>query len=72
MAMPLGPNGIDLIVLAPFRLERIKHSIANGRYFTGPFFQLAINNPATYQFIYRYFANHTAETPERSLYRRNT
>lgn len=64
MAMPLGPNGIDPSVLTKFRLERIRHSIAtNGHYFTGPFLQLAIN-PATYQFMYRYFANHTAENPE--------
>jgi hypothetical protein len=63
LAMPLGPNGIDLTVLTQFRLDRIKHSIAtNGHYFTGPLSQFALN-PATYQFMYRYFANHTAENP---------
>lgn len=62
--MPLGENGIDIPVLTAFRLDRTKHSIAtNGHYFSGPLTALALN-PATYQFTYRFFANHTAETPE--------
>jgi hypothetical protein len=64
MAMPLGVNGIDLTVLLPFRIERIKHSIAtNGHYFAGPLTHLTFN-AATYLFTYRFFANHTAENPE--------
>jgi hypothetical protein len=64
MAMPLGPNGIDLTVLLPFRVARIKDSIAtNGHYFAGPFTHFTIS-AATYFFTYRYFANHTAEYPE--------
>jgi hypothetical protein len=64
MAMPLGPNGIDLTVLLPFRVARIKDSIAtNGYYFAGPFTHFTIS-AATYFFTYRYFANHTAEYPE--------
>jgi hypothetical protein len=64
MDMPLGPNGIDISALYPFRIARIKHSIAtNGHYFAGPLSQLAFN-AATYLFTYRFFANHTAENPE--------
>jgi hypothetical protein len=63
-AMPLGPNGIDLTVLTPFRIARIRQSIAtNGHYFAGPLTHFAFN-PATYLFIYRFFANHTAENIE--------
>ena len=62
--MPLGKNGIDTSVLTAFRLDRTAHSIAtNGHYFSGPLTCLALN-PATYQFTYRFFANHTAENPE--------
>jgi hypothetical protein len=64
MAMPQGPNGIDLTVLVPFRLSRIHNSIAtNGHYFAGPFTHIAIN-AATFFFTYRYFANHTVDHPE--------
>ncbi|CAN9209139.1 unnamed protein product [Alternaria alternata] len=62
--MPLGKNGIDPSVITQFRLDRTRHSIAtNGHYFSGPLQALALN-PATYQFTYRFFANHTAENPE--------
>lgn len=62
--MPLGKNGIDNNVMTAFRLERVRHSIAtNGHYFAGPLTFFALN-PATYQFTYRFFANHTAENPE--------
>ncbi|KAI4935087.1 uncharacterized protein J4E92_002373 [Alternaria infectoria] len=64
LSMPLGENGIDIPVLTAFRLDRTKHSIAtNGHYFSGPLTALALN-PATYQFTYRFFANHTAKNPE--------
>ncbi|EUC31640.1 hypothetical protein COCCADRAFT_6478 [Bipolaris zeicola 26-R-13] len=64
LSMPLGKNGIDIPVLTAFRLDRTRHSIAtNGHYFSGPLQTLALN-PATYQFTYRFFANHTAENPE--------
>ena len=50
--------------MTAFRLERVRHSIAtNGHYFAGPVTFFALN-PATYQFTYRFFANHTAENPE--------
>jgi hypothetical protein len=62
--MPLGKNGIDIPVMTAFRLDRTRHSIAtNGYYFSGPLQAFALN-PATYQFTYRFFANHTAENPE--------
>lgn len=62
--MSFGKNGIDIPVLTAFRLDRTRHSIAtNGRYFSGPIQTLALN-PATYQFTYRFFSNHTAENPE--------
>lgn len=62
--MPLGPNGIDDSVMTAFRINRVRHSIAtNGHYFAGPLTFFALN-PATYQFTYRFFANHTAENPE--------
>jgi hypothetical protein len=64
LSMPLGKNGIDISVMTAFRLDRTRHSIAtNGHYFSGPLTSLAFN-PATYQFTYRFFANHTAENPE--------
>ncbi|EOA83046.1 hypothetical protein ACJQWK_04537 [Exserohilum turcicum] len=64
LSMPLGKNGIDIPVMTAFRLDRTRHSIAtNGHYFSGPLQALALN-PATYQFTYRFFANHTAENPE--------
>ncbi|CAN9092107.1 unnamed protein product [Alternaria alternata] len=64
LSMPLGKNGIDPSVITQFRLDRTRHSIAtNGHYFSGPLQALALN-PATYQFTYRFFANHTAENPE--------
>jgi hypothetical protein len=62
--MPLGPNGIDLSVIFPFRVERTKQSIAtNGHFFAGPLTHLAVNSAAFY-FTYRFFANHSAEYPE--------
>ncbi|KAJ4403468.1 hypothetical protein N0V91_006520 [Didymella pomorum] len=64
VSMPRGRNGIDNNVMTAFRLERVRHSIAtNGHYFAGPVTFFALN-PATYQFTYRFFANHTAENPE--------
>ena len=64
LAMPLGPNGIDLSVLVPFRVARVHNSIStNGHFFAGPLTHNVIN-AATYFFTYRYFANHTAEQPE--------
>ncbi|KAF2996809.1 hypothetical protein E8E13_001732 [Curvularia kusanoi] len=64
LSMPLGRNGIDNNVMTAFRLKRLRHSIAtNGHYFSGPVTCFALN-PATYQFTYRFFANHTAENPE--------
>jgi hypothetical protein len=64
LSISLGPNGIDDSVMTAFRLERVRHSIAtNGHYFAGPVTFFALN-PATYQFTYRFFANHTAENPE--------
>ncbi|CAN9378727.1 unnamed protein product [Alternaria alternata] len=64
VAMPLGPNGIDLSVIFPFRVERTKQSIAtNGHFFAGPLTHLAVNSAAFY-FTYRFFANHSAEYPE--------
>ncbi|CAN9232564.1 unnamed protein product [Alternaria alternata] len=64
LSMPLGKNGFDPSVITQFRLDRTRHSIAtNGHYFSGPLQALALN-PATYQFTYRFFANHTAENPE--------
>ncbi|CAI6339849.1 unnamed protein product [Periconia digitata] len=63
LSMPLGPNGIDDSVFAAYRVERVRHSIAtNGHYFAGPLTFFALN-PATYQFTYRFYANHTAENP---------
>jgi len=50
--------------MTAFRLKRVRHSIAtNGHYFAGPVTFFALN-PATYQFTYRFFANHTAENSE--------
>lgn len=50
--------------MTAFRLQRVRHSIAtNGHYFAGPVTFFALN-PATYQFTYRFFANHTADNPE--------
>jgi hypothetical protein len=64
LAMPRGPNGIDLSVLVPFRVARVQDSIStNGHFFAGPLTQNVLN-AATYFFTYRYFANHTAEHPE--------
>ncbi|KAH7406357.1 Chloroperoxidase [Phaeosphaeria sp. MPI-PUGE-AT-0046c] len=64
LSMPLSPNGIDASVMTAFRINRVRHSIAtNGHYFAGPVTFFALN-PATYQFTYRFFANHTAENPE--------
>jgi hypothetical protein len=64
MALPKGPNGIDLSALVPYRVARLKETIAtNGRFFQGPFGQLTLN-AAVYFFTYRYFANHTADNLE--------
>jgi hypothetical protein len=64
IAMPKGPNGYDLTVMFPLRGARFNDSIAtNGRFFSGPFTQLAVN-AATYLFTYRFFANYSAEYPD--------
>ncbi|KAH7411947.1 hypothetical protein DE146DRAFT_259165 [Phaeosphaeria sp. MPI-PUGE-AT-0046c] len=63
-AKPLGPNGYDLSVIIPWRRERIQNSVAtNGRYFAGPWTHIVVN-VAAHVFLYRYFANFTAEYPE--------
>lgn len=64
LAMPQGKNGYDMGVMTAFRINRVRHSIAtNGHYFAGPVTFFALN-PATYQFTYRLYANHTEENPE--------
>ncbi|KAJ4384921.1 hypothetical protein N0V86_000525 [Didymella sp. IMI 355093] len=64
IAMPKGPNGYDLTVIYPLRGARFNDSIAtNGRFFSGPFTQLAVN-AAAYLFTYRLFANYSAEYPD--------
>lgn len=71
MSKPLGPHGIDLTVLQPFRLENLRDSIKNNPYFwQGPYTKLAIE-PATYIFTYRFFGNWSADADDGYLSREN-
>jgi hypothetical protein len=60
-------SNFDLNVLTDFRAKRFQESIDNNPYFfNGPFSGVAVQ-PAAYTFIYRFFANHSAENPAGQL-----
>jgi hypothetical protein len=60
-------SNYDLGVLTSFRAKRFQESISNNPYFFNAPFSGVIVTPAAYTFIYRFFANHSAENPQGQL-----
>jgi hypothetical protein len=57
ISKPLGPNGIDLSVIQPFRVENFHISVSTNPYFwQGPYSKIALE-PAAYIFTYRFYGN---------------